>query len=363
MTSFEELRRGFGIGRFGRRTGPLFLAVVVLLVGCSKPAESDYFNRLTNLGKSQLEAGNAVKAIELFRQALALNTNLTEAKLNLANACLAANQPDNVLQQAQPVVQADHNSAAGWNLIGCAYLRLGKAEEALKALLQSHQIEPTVTALNFQIALAHDQLGHVDEAVQQLQTVLEFEPEHPAAHYRLRQLLLRAGRRSEADEELKKHQEGLAKHPNIPNDIATFERCKHTAVRLPFKLEQPLASGIKVAFANATASTIGNARAYHGPIGVIDLAHDGRNSLFVGEGDGFRLLVNSNGVFAPGQMPLPGVAGAGYRQCLVGDLQNDQTEDVVVLGEKGSHVFKFTTNGGVTEVTRAAGFNGLSAID
>ncbi len=261
------------------------------------------------------------------------------------------------------MLQADRDSAAAHYLIGCAYLRLGNAQEALKALQQSHQIDPAVTALNFQLALAYEQLGHNEEALQQLQTVIEFEPEHPAAHYRLSQLLLRAGRQAEAAEELKKHQALLAKRPNTANDPAAFERCKHTIAKLPFKLEQPLADGVKVIFTDATPTVVPNASAYGGPLGVIDLAHDGRNSLFVREGDGFRLLLNRNGTFVAQEKWLAGISGATYRQALVGDLQNDQTEDVVVLGDKGIHLFKFSTNGVVTDVSRAAGFADVTAID
>src|SRR5258706_79312 len=145
--------------------------------------------------------------------------------------------------------------------------------------------------------------------------------------------------------------------------MAFFERCKHTQAKLPFKLEQPLVDGVKVVFTDATASIVGNVSACRGPLAVIDFAHDGRNSLFVRDADGFRLLVNSNGAFVAQDKLLPGLAGAAYHRALVGDLQNDQTEDVVMLGEKGSHVFKFTTNGVVSDVTRAAGFAELSAID
>jgi len=341
----------------------LVLVIPLLSVGCRKAGEADQFSRLTNLGKSQLEAGEATKAIDLFGQALALNPTLPEAQLNLANAYLRANQPEKVIQQAQQALQVDHNSAAANYLIGCAYLRLGKAEEALKALEQSHQIDAAVTALNFQLALAHERLGHDEEALQQLQTVIEFEPEHPAAHYRLSQSLGRAGRQAEAAEELKKHQAILAKRPATANDLALFERCKHTAVKLPFKLEEPRAQGLKVVFTDATQASLPDAPAYHGPLAVIDLAHDGRNSLFVRAGDGFRLLLNRNGAFVAQDQSLPGIAGATYRQALVGDLQNDQTEDVIVLGDQGSHVFKFSTNGAVTDVTRPAGLGGLSALD
>jgi tetratricopeptide (TPR) repeat protein len=344
----------------------VLLLAAIALAGCKKSApaaDTEEFTRLSNLGKSQLEGGDAAKAADLFRQALALKPTLPEAQLNLANALLLASRPADAIGQAQRVLQVEPNSAAAHYLIGCAHLRLGQAEDALKALQQSHKIDPAVTALNFQLGLAHERLGHNEEALQQFQTVIEFEPEHLAAHYRLGQLLLRLGRQAEAAEALKRHQEILSKKPGIASDVAFFERCKHTQAKLPFKLEQPLPEGVKVAFTDATASIAGDAAACRAPLAVIDFAHDGRNSLFVREGDGFRLLVNSNGTLAAQGSLLPGLAGAGYHRALVGDLQNDQTEDVVVLGEKGSHVFKFTTNGAVTEVTRAAGFTGLSAID
>jgi tetratricopeptide (TPR) repeat protein len=349
--------------KFGTLAASLVLLIAATFAGCRKAGDADQFTRLTNLGKSQLEGGEAGKAIDLFRQALALQPTLPEAQLNLANAYLLANQPENTVQQSEQVLRADPNSAAAYYLIGCANLRLGKAEEALKALQQSFKIDPAVTALNFQLALAHERLGHQDEALQQLQTVIDFEPEHPAAHYRLSQILLRAGRHAEAAEELKKHQELMAKRPNISNDVAVFERCKHTQARLPFKLEQPLPEGVKVAFVDATSAALPNAAVYSGPLGVIDIAHTGRNSLFVREGAGFRLLLNNNGTLVAQETLWPGHPGASYRQALVGDLQNDQTEDVLMLGDKGCHVFKFTTNGVVTDATRAAGFGDFAAID
>src|SRR3989442_1462114 len=88
------------------------LSLIVLLGGCGKSGESDQFTRLTNLGKSRLEGGDAAKAIDLFRQALALNPTLGEAQLNLANAYLLGNQPDKVIEQAQRTLQGDRSSAA-----------------------------------------------------------------------------------------------------------------------------------------------------------------------------------------------------------------------------------------------------------
>ncbi len=349
--------------RLGFRAGGIVLLLGLALLGCKKAGDADQFTRFTNLGKSQLEQGQGAKAVEFFQQALKLNPSAVEAHLNLANARLLSSQADAAIREAGEALRLDANSAAAHYIAGCGWLRVGDATNALMSLRQSHKIDPAVTALNFQLGLAHERLGQMEDAVREFQTVLEFVPEHPAVHYRLSQLLLRMGRPQEAADELKKHQEILAKKPGQTSDAAVFEKCKHTAAKLPFKLEEPLANGVKVVFTDITKSAVPNAAAYRGPLGVVDLAHDGRNSLFVREAEGFRLLRNGGGAFTPAETTLSGLPGATYRACLVGDLQNDGTDDAVLLGDQGCQVFKFTTNGVVTDITRAANFGNLTARD
>jgi len=48
---------------------------------------------------------------------------------------------------------------------------------------------------------------------------------------------------------------------------------------------------------------------------------------------------------------------------LVGDLENDRFEDIIVLGDKGSHLFKFGTNGLVVDVSPRSRLGTLCAID
>src|SRR5262249_40334348 len=119
--------------------------------------------------------------------------------------------------------------------------------------------------------------------------------------------------------------------------------------------------GIPVRFVQATAAAFGErASNYRGPIAVLDYNHDGRNSLFVMEDqNGFRILSNKGGRFEPINELLPAKPGAEYRQCLAGDLNNDRFEDIVVLGEKASQVFRFATNGLARDVTVAAGLQDL----
>jgi Tfp pilus assembly protein PilF len=337
-------------------------AFVFLFSACSRQSGEDDYMRLTNVGKNYYEKGEGEKAIGPLQQALALNPGSVNAHLNLANAFLVANQAENALKQAQEALALDHSSGAGLYLAGCAYLRLGDAKEAVKMLQQAKEFDRTVNAVSFQLGRAYQQLGSFEAAAEQFAEVVQFEPEHAAAHWNRSQVLDRLNKPNEAAEERATHQKLLAAKPNKITDVSSFERCSYTLIRAPFRLEQPDAKGIQVAFNDVTGSALGaNAKNLHGPAAVIDFAHDGRNSLFVMESNGWRLLSNSNGFFQPSPKLLPAPEGRTYTQCLVGDLNNDRTEEILALSEQGAQVFKISTNGLVTDSTMATRLGGVKA--
>jgi Flp pilus assembly protein TadD len=341
----------------------LLVPAPFFLLSC-KQKNADDFVRLTNVGKNYYDKGETEKAIAAFEKALALSPTHPDAHLNLANAYLLANQPEAAIRHAQEVLKLERDSGAAHYIQGCAYLRLGQLTNAVQSLQEAKKIDRTINAVSFQLGRAYQQLGQLEEALEQLQEVVQFEPQHAAAHYNLSQVLVRLGRTDEANQALAQHQKLNAGRAGRPADPALFERCQHTQARLPFKLQQPDRKGVTVTFADVTASAFGsNARNYHGPVGVIDLHHDGRNDLFVVESNGFRLLINTNGMFQPRGDILPGIPEAKYNRMLVADLNNDKYEDVLVLGDKGSHVFKFATNDAVTDISKFSRLNELSASD
>ena len=145
-----------------------------------------------------------------------------------------------------------------------------------------------------------------EDAVRQFETLVQFEPRHPSAHYQLSRLYQRLGRDADAAQALAKHQQILASTPNPPSGAAAYQRCKYTEPRIAFALEQPPRRGVTVRFVNSTASVFsGETRHFHGPVGVLDYNHDGRNSLFVIESNRCRLLNNQQGKFAPLPVALP----------------------------------------------------------
>ncbi|MBI5386310.1 MAG: VCBS repeat-containing protein [Verrucomicrobia bacterium] len=340
----------------------VLLAVIFLQQG--RQRSSDQFARLSNLGKAQLEKGNAKSAVEAFEKALALQPTHPEAQVNLALALYYAGQFASAIAQAQAALERDHNAAAAWYVAGLARLRLGQFEAAVQALTQAKNLDVTISAVQFQLGLAYEGWGRLDDAINEWQTLVQFDADHPAAHYRLSMALRRVGKIPEADAEVEAHQQALAKRGGTPVTLATLEQCRYTVPRLPFQLEPPDKSGVKVAFADATTAAFGAGAQFHGPLGVIDFAHDGRNHLLVGEGAaGFRLLLNTNAVFRPAGNVLPGVPDSKYSRCLVGDLNNDGAPDALCLGDKGVKLFKFTTNGAITDATMFAGLKNIAATD
>lgn len=342
----------------------ILVALALCLASCKKAKTEDEFIRLTNVGKNYYESGQATKALAPLEQALARNPANADAHLNVATAALAANEPEKAVKHAQEALNPDRNSGAAHYILGSAQLRLGRAKEAVQALQQAKDIDRTVNAVSFQLGRAYQQLNQFEAARDQFTEVTQFETNHPAAFYNLSQVLIRLDQMEEAQKALAEHQKINAGRAGQITDQAVFERCQYTQIRAPFKLEQPDPRGIQVAFSDATTAVFGpSANRISGPFGVVDFNHDGKPSLLVVESNSFRVFFNSNGVFHPAPTPLPGIPDAKYSRCLIGDLNNDRVEDAIFLGDKGSHVFKFATNGTATDLGTFSRLAGLAAVD
>ena len=356
---------------FFRRSGlVLVVCLFVVLAGCGRKkeggqgAEADEFFRLMNTGKNYMDQGQATNAIPVYQRAAEMAPIDPDAHLNLANAHLLAGNAQQAITAANEVLELDNNSAAAHFVKGSALLRLNQFEEALKSLQTARDLDPTEPATSFQIGLAHFNLQHWEDAIEAFQEALAFDPSHPSAHFQLGQALLRAGRQEEAQEELELHRQIAEQNAGRTLGPATFEKSKFTAARVPFRLEQPAREGIAVRFTDQTEGAFGATNRYAGPIAILDPAHTGWNSLFVLDpGNGFRLLWNSNATFSGSADVYPHNPQATYTKMLVGDLQNDRSEDVIVLGSDGAHVFRFDTNGFAMDVGPFSRLQNLNAVD
>lgn len=364
----EPRARRTEIARPALRIG--LAALLALLTACSKPAgpaeapsagREEQFIQVMNTGKNYYDQGQAEKAVAAFRQAVEFYPTRTDARLNLANALLLANQPEAALTNALGVLDYDRNAAAAYYVAGCAHFRLRQPEEAVKMFLPARDLDREVAAVSFLLGRAYQETGRIEEAIAAFREAIAQDASHPAAHYALAQLLIRSGQPEEGAKEMAIHQ-ALPQKPGGTAGPEVYERCRLTEARAPGKVIRPDVPGIRVTFADVTAEVLKNpvGGGYRAPIAVLDYNRDGRNSLFVTEGrSAFRLLDNREGKLTPLPQTLPFRAATDYRQALVGDFNNDRFEDVLVTGPEGSQIFRFATNGMARDFTTASGLKGL----
>ena len=338
-------------------------AVLVFRARGSAAATAEFVQLMTR-GNGLLEKGDPTGATALYQQALRLSPESIDVRLNLANAALLADRPADAVPFCRQVLELDRNNAAAYYLLGCALLRQNQPEPAAAAFQQSWAIDPGEPALDFQMGLAQRELGHFPDAIRLFESVVRALPDHPSAHYQLSQLYRRVGQPDDANRALARHQQIAARAPANSATTAALERCKHTRPLAPFVLAQPARQGLAVGFTEDTANTLGAAAAdLRAPLAMIDYERDGRPSLFTREKAGdFVLLDNRAGRFSALGRPLRASPDGGYRAALVGDLDNDGIDDVVVLGEKDSRVFKFYAQGRLRDATRAAGLGGVTGV-
>ncbi len=357
-----------------RYIGRLLCLLVLLFcfTGCerspsSSPNRTDVsekFFSLMNAGKKHLDEGDAAIALPIYKKASTLVPNDPDVHLNLANCYLLSDAGADAIREVDKVLSIEPNSAAAYFVKGSAHLRLLNPGESVKALENSKKIDPGVTATYFQLGMARMGLQQWDEAIAAFQEGIRLEPNrlHSIARFLLAQSLLRAGRTEEAQLEVQLHQIDI-NGDGPAMEAGVFERSIHTRTRIPFKLEQPESDGIKIKFIDATQDVLGDtAQNFSGPIGLTDVNRTGWNSLFlIEQGVGFRLLLNSNGVFQPHGLAYPTKSAATYSKILVGDLQNDRLDDIVALGGDGSRLFRMGTNGLAADVSISSGLSNLGA--
>ncbi len=160
------------------------------------------------------------------------------------------------------------------------------------------------------------------------------------------------------------HQKITASRKGIVNDPTYFEKSAHTQALLPATpIERPSPEGVPVKLV-ADAGNIFGAMAGHwkGPMAVIDPKHEGRPWIVL-DGDGwFGFITHQNGQFPPVGNSLPGPGGTPSK-ILVGDLNNDRREDLILVSSEGWKVFRQGEDLRFIDVTEESGLGGVKATN
>lgn len=205
------------------KAGMLHEAVPYFMRSLSlRPDAPDRYKMLNNIGLYWYEMGQVERAVEFYRQALAIEPNFGDALGNLAQALLdigqtkeaaevcrraLAVQPesslhalfgrillaqgrlDEAIEQFTVSLAARPGAADVHNDLGAVLLQAGRRDEAIECFREAIRLDASLGAARSNLAWALMCSGHAEEAIEQYREVVRLRPDDPAVLNHLARLL------------------------------------------------------------------------------------------------------------------------------------------------------------------------------
>ncbi len=136
---------------------------------------------LGNLGAAEQRRGHVAKAIERYRHALEIDSNLATIHYNMAISfqLLGSNTEAETAFRRAIDIQPDYYEA--YFRLGLLKQNMGLTQAAIDAYQAALEFNPEFTMACYNLGLALQSLGRHDEAIDQYQKALELKPDFPDA--------------------------------------------------------------------------------------------------------------------------------------------------------------------------------------
>lgn len=167
-----------------------------------------------NLAMLLLEEKQPVEAAALLRKVAAARPKDTHVQLLLANALAASGQDDEAAEQYRKVLTLDPNLSEACLGLGRTLAKQSRTDEAEKQFAHALQLRPDDPAARLEAAGFYEAAGKLEQALRLYTQAAAKQPQNAAVRRRLGELLLREKRFPEAATEL----EAAAKLGPIPQD-------------------------------------------------------------------------------------------------------------------------------------------------
>jgi tetratricopeptide (TPR) repeat protein len=168
---------------------------------------------LVNRGALAIHRGRWAEAVTDLKEAIALNPNGYQARLNLAQALVGQKKEAEALAVLDEAVRRPPEVALVREARGLLLRRLGRADDARLDFQKVIALGPptAVAVSRLELGQLFEKAGKHDAALAQYDAVLAAQPKHPLAQRLRAYALLALGRRAEAAEALDRY---LAQAPN-----------------------------------------------------------------------------------------------------------------------------------------------------
>lgn len=131
---------------------------------------------LTALAHLKIEMGDKAAAIELLRQAVALDPKQGNAWFNLGFLIQEQEQHPEALEAFARCLEIDEKNDRAWYGRALSLIKLERIDEAVVALKRNTALQPMSPYGWYQLAHAHLRLGQRELAEKAVRTLAKFEP-------------------------------------------------------------------------------------------------------------------------------------------------------------------------------------------
>ncbi len=329
----------------------------------SKPA-SPAALRLNTLGVAYMNQGKSADAQKYFEQALAVEPEFAQARLNLGIALLAQQKLDHARASLEGATSQLPKDPFAWYNLGLAYKDSAEPEKAVAAFQHVEKIAPDEPDAYYFEGFLLSQLQKYDTAIAAFQKALAIAPYHASAQFGLARAYQRKGDSQAAREGMKHFQKLTSEHLGAPFGAGYGDQGKYSLAEFVHGEGSTAPAEIPVRYTPAPLGDLAGAamseRSMSGSNGVcvFDYDGDGKPDLFfvaAGEGKSHLLRNQGSGKFedATAKAGLAGV-GAGFG-CATGDFDSDGSADLAVCEVDGMRLFRNEGGGKFADVTDKVG--------
>jgi len=151
-----------------------------------------------NIGKSLIEEGRVVEAVQNYRDALRYHPNYVSAHKNLGAALALLGQTDEAIMHLFEALRIDPRLADAHYNLGNIFSERGRPEEAIRHYNEALRLDPEYFEAHNNLANLLVDLGRYDDAVRHFEAAVRINPLYAKAHNNLGAALFRKNRLKEA---------------------------------------------------------------------------------------------------------------------------------------------------------------------
>ncbi len=159
------------------------------------------------------------EALSLYKQRKSLNRQELDVHIVLALIHLERENYTPMIRESLRAVEIDSNSPDGHNLLGIAYRRTGKINQAIEHYSKVLELQPNKTEVHYNLGIAYMKKSLNEKAIDEYKKAIELDPKFAKAYSNLGHLYLEMRHVDFAIVELRK---ALFIYPELPEALATL---------------------------------------------------------------------------------------------------------------------------------------------